>query len=132
MELEMIQNFKSSIFLYNKQDELITYAELDSNGSLANYYNINDNILTKLNINRYKEKNKLYTDIVKTKTEFDGDCMLFHMFFDKDDSYCKVVKKGSKRIEYPNVISTVHSYNNDFIESFTINPSFLQDWAKKM
>ena len=50
----MIQNFKSSIFLYNKQDELITYAELDSEGSLANYYNINDNILTKLNINRYK------------------------------------------------------------------------------
>ena len=128
----MIQNFKSSIFLYNKQGELITYAELDTEGSLVNYYNINDNILTKLNINRYKEKNKLYTDIVKTKTEFDEDCMLFHMFFDKNDSYCKVVKKGSKRIEYPNIISTVHSYNNDFIESFSINSSLLQSWAKKI
>lgn len=128
----MIQNYSSSVFLYNKQDELITYAEIDSNGSLANYYNVDDNKLTKVNVNKYKEKNKNYTDIIKTITTFEEKCMLFHMFFDKDDSYCKAIRTSSNRIEYPKVISTIHSYNKDFIESFTVKPSLIENWSKKL
>lgn len=128
----MTQNYNSSVFLYNKQDELITYVEIDSKGSLANYYNVDNNKLTKVNINKYKEKNKSFVDIIKTISMFEEKCMLFHMFFDKDDSYCKAIKTISKRIEYPKIVSTIHSYNKDFIESFTVKPSLIEIWSKKL
>lgn len=127
-----MQNCKRNIFLYNKQDELITYVELDINSLISGYYSLQDKTLTKINVSRFKEKNKLQTDIVKTKTIFSEDCMLFHMFFDQDDSYCKVIKKGSSRIGSPEVLSTLHSFNDDFIESYTINPSLVESWSKKL
>ena len=126
------QNFKRNHFLYNKKDELITFVEFDANQNMCGYYRLEDKVLTKGHISRYKEKNKIYTDTIKTKTTFKEDCKLFHMFFDLDDSYCRAVKSGIDRIEPPTVISTIHSHNEDCIEAYTINPNLIQEWLKKL
>lgn len=128
----MIQNSKRNIFIYNKSDELTTYAEFDSDWLITGYYNLKDRVFTKANVFKFKEKNKIYTDTNKTKTMFGEDCKLFHMFFDADDSYCRVIKKGSMRIELPVAISTIHSHNEDSIEAYTVNPSIIQSWLKKL
>lgn len=118
--------------MYNKQNELITYVEFDANEQMTGYYDLKDNVLTKAHISKYKEKNKIYVDTIKTKTTFAEECKLFHMFFDQDDSYCRAVKRGSNRIEAPTVTSTIHSHNEDCIEAYTVNPSLIQEWLKKL
>ena len=128
----MIQNCKKNIFLYNKINELITYVELDENFSLKNYYNLKDRILTKINTSKIKEKNKLYTEVKKAKIIFDEDCKLFHMFLDQNDSYCKVIKSSSLRIEPPKVLSTIYLHNEESMEGYTLNPSLVQGWLKKL
>jgi len=127
----MTQNYKKNIFLYNKKNELITYVDLDNNGHISNCYILKDRVLTKLNAHEFKEKNKLYTDIKKAKIVFGEDCKLFHMFLE-GDSYCKVIKKDSLRIEPPVVLSTIYSHNEEFLEGYTINQSLIQDWLKKL
>jgi hypothetical protein len=128
----MTQNCKRNIFLYNKQNELVTYVKFDSGGLMTGYYSLSDRVLTKATISRFKEKNKLYTDTNKSKITFKEDCKLFHMFFDQDDSYCRAIKRDSLRIEPPTTLSTIHSHNEDCIEGYTINPSLIQDWLKKL
>lgn len=128
----MTQSCKRNIFLYNKQDELITYVELNSAGDMTGYYSLRDRVLTKANVFNFKEKNKLYSDKNRAKITYGEDCKLFHMFFDQDDSYCKVIKKDSLRIEQPTILSTIYSHNEDFIEGYTVNPSLIQDWLKKL
>jgi len=128
----MTQNSKRNIFIYNKNDELTTYVEFDLDGLMTGYYNLKDRVFTKANVFKFKEKNKIYTDINKTKTTFGEDCKLFHMFFDADDSYCRVIKRDSMRIELPVEISTIHSHNEDSIEAYTVNPSIIQSWLKKL
>lgn len=128
----MIQNCKKNIFLYNKSNELITYVDLDENCSLQSYYNISDRILTKINISKFKEKNKLYTEAKKAKIIFCEDCKLFHMFLGPNESYCKVIKSGSLRIEPPKVLSTIYLHNEESLEGYTLNPSLVQDWLKKL
>jgi len=127
-----MQNCKRNIFLYNKNDELVTYVDLDKNGSIAGYYSLNDKTLTKVTVNKFKEKNKLHTTTNKAIVVYKEECKLFHMFMDEDDSYCKAIKRNSLRIDIPTVASTVYSQNTDFLESYTINPSIVQDWLKKL
>jgi hypothetical protein len=128
----MTQSCKRNIFLYNKQDELMTYVELDPDGNTTGYYSLKDRVLTRYTIFNFKEKNKMYSDKSKSKITYGEDCKLFHMFFDQEDSYCKVVKKGSSRIELPTVLSTIHLNNENQFEGYTINPSLIQDWLKKL
>lgn len=128
----MIQNCKKNIFLYNKSNELVTYVDLDERYSLQSYYNLNDRVLTKINLNKFKEKNKLYTELKKAKIIFDEDCKLFHMFLDQNESYCKVIKYGSLKIESPKILSTIYLHNEESLEGYTINPSLVQGWLKKL
>ncbi len=130
----MTQNFKKNIFLYNKNKELITYVELMpcSTDGLATYYNLKDRTLTKVSVDVLKERNKTYTDTTKAIVVFGEDCKLFHMFFDSDESYCKVIKKDSLRIDPAQVLTTIYSHNEDCLEGYTINQSLIQDWAKKL
>src|ERR1022692_3226202 len=118
----MIQNCKRNIFLYNKKDELVTYVDIDEDCNLDSYYSLNDRVLTKLNVNKFKEKNKLYTDVKKAKIVFGEDCKLFHMFLDGNDSYCRVIKADSLRIELPKVLSTIYLHNEESLEGYTLNP----------
>lgn len=126
----MKQNCKN-IFLYNKKNELITYVDLDENGKMYNYYNLSGRDLTKINICTYKEKNKVYTDTKKAKIIFDEDCTLHHMFLD-DDSRVAAIKKGSFRLEPPKTLSKIYSYNDENIESYTINQDKIKDWLSKL
>lgn len=126
------QNCKRNIFLYNKEGQLMTYVDLNEKGDATNYLSLSGNVLTRFHISSVKEKNKIYTDIDKTKIVYDEDCKLFHMFFDADDSYCRAVKKSSNRIEPPNIVSITHLHNEDNIESFTVKPNLVQDWVKKL
>lgn len=128
----MIQNCKRNIFLYDKNDELKTYVELSSSFKLTAFYNLHENVFTKLNVHAYKEKNKEYRDTVKAIVTFKEPCRLFHMFFDQDDSYCRVIKKDTNRIELPEKFSEIYSYNENFIENFTVTNSLVQDWLKKL
>ena len=128
----MIQNCKKNIFLYNKNNELITYVDLYENCSLQSYYNLDNKILTKLNISKFKEKNKLYTEVKKAKIIFGEDCKLFHMFLGQNESYCKVIKSGSLRIESPKILSTIYLHNEESLEGYTLNPSLVQNWLKKL
>lgn len=128
----MIQNCKKNIFLYNKKNELVTYVDLDKDYNLQNYYSLINNVLTKLNVHKFKEKNKLYTDVKKSKVVFGEDCKLFHMFLGDNDSYCKAIKIGSLRIEPPKVLSTIYLHNEESLEGYTLNPSLIQGWLKKL
>ena len=127
----MTQNCKRNIFLYNKKDELVTYVDLDKKGDVCGFYSLQDRVLTKFHADTFKEKNKSYTDIKKAKIIFGEDCKLFHMFLD-NDSYCKVIKSGSLRIEPPIALSTIYSHNENSLEGYTINQSLVQDWLKKL
>lgn len=127
-----MQNYKRNIFLYNKKDELVTYVDLDKNGELSSYYSLNDKTLTKINIDKFKEKNKLHVTTNKAIIVFEESCKLFHMFMDEDDSYCKAIKSNSLRIESPSMVSTIYSHNEDVLEGYTISPSIIQDWLKKL
>lgn len=128
----MIQKYKRNIFLYNKKNELITYVDIDESDNLINYYSLDNSTLTRFNTNVYKEKNKLHTDSKKAKIVFGEECQLFHMFLEENDSYCKVIKKNSVRIDQPIILSTTYLHNEDFVEAFTINPSIVQYWLKKL
>ena len=120
-----------SIFLYNKNNELTTYVDLDESGNLYGYYHISGRDLTKLNVCRYKEKNKIHTDVKKAKITFNEDCTLHHMFLD-GESRVAAIKKGSLRLEPPGAISRIYSHNDEDIESYTINPDKIKDWLSKL
>jgi len=126
----MTQNYKN-IFLYNKNNELTTYVDLDDNGRLYNYYNLFDRDLTKINICTYKEKNKFYTDVKKAKITFGEDCTLHHMFLD-GDSRVAAIKKGSFRLDPPIALSKIYSHNDEDIESYTISNDKIKDWLSKL
>lgn len=128
---ELLTHSKKNIFLYNKRNELITYVDLDDNRNILSYYNLQDNTLTKYNISKFLEKNKWKTDIKKAKIVFDEECKLFHMF-DGDESYCKAIKKNSLKIDSPLALSKIYSHNNEQLEGYTVKPSMIQDWLKKL
>lgn len=128
----MTQSYKRNIFLYNKNCELVTYVDLSKSGSIAGYYSLKDNVLTKITVNEFKEKNKTHIDTNKAIIVFKENCKLFHMFLDEDDSYCKAIKKDSMRIESPVILSTIYTHNEDSLESYTINHSLIQNWLKKL
>jgi len=126
----MNQNYKS-IFLYNKNNELTTYVDLDENDKLFGYYNLSGRDLTKINVCSYKEKNKVYTDVKKAKITFGEDCTLHHMFLD-GDSRVAAIKKNSFRLDPPVALSRIYSHNDEGIESYTINPDKIKDWLSKI
>jgi hypothetical protein len=127
----MTPSYNRNIFLYNKQDELTTYVELDVNQDLTGYYNLENNALTKFNLCKVKEKNKWYTDIKKAKIVFKEDCYLFHIFID-GEGLCKAIKKGSLTLESPQAESKVYSHNDKALEGYTISQGLMQDWLKKL
>jgi len=120
-----------SIFLYNKNDELTTYVDLDDNDKLYNYYHLSERDLTRINICSYKEKNKTYTDVKKAKITFGEDCTLHHMFLD-GDSRVVAIKRSSLRLDPAEAISKVYSHNDEAIESFTISSDKIKDWLSKI
>ncbi len=127
----MIQNYKKNIFLYNKNNELITYVDLEHTGKVIGYYNLIDRELTKFNVCTYKEKKRTYNDIKKAKIIFAEDCLLHHIFID-GESRVASIKSGSLNLESPKVASKIYSYNDESIEGYTLNPSTIQDWLKKL
>lgn len=126
-----IQNYKKSIFSYNKSNELITYVDLFDDGELRSYYNLENNVLTKQNIVYYKENNKSYKDIKRAIITFREDCKLFHIFLD-GDSCCKAIKLNSLRLESPEAESKVYFHNGDLMDGCTISQNLVQDWIKKL
>ena len=125
------KNCKKNIFLYNKENELITYVDLNLEGRVIGYYDLRNRILTKFNVHKFLERNKLYTDVKKAKIIFGEDCRLFHMF-DEEESFCKVVKKNSLKLDPPIALSKIYTHNDEQFDGYTINPSFIQEWLKKL
>jgi hypothetical protein len=126
-----MSNYKTNIFLYNKQNELVTYVDFNIEGELISFYNLSDNILTRFNFYSSIEKNKTYEDIQKAKITFAGDCKIFHMFED-GESYCKVIKKDSYKLESPPVLSRICLTGENQFEGYTINQNLIQEWLKKL
>lgn len=132
MQVKMKPKSKRSIFLYNKNNELTTYVDLNKEGQLTGYFHLEGRMLTKMNVLRYKEKNKLHQEVSKARITYDEDCKLFHMFFDIDESYCQVVKKNSNRLEIPNAVSKIHVYDNENSKAFTVKKDLISQWLKKI
>lgn len=127
----MKQNCKS-IFLYNKEDELVVYVDLSEDNKPIGYYTISNRELTKYNLFEYKEKNKRYVDWKKAKIIFAEDCALHHMFLDGESRVVANKTKSGGRLDPPAVISRVYSFNDQEMEGYTIQPSLVQDWIKKL
>lgn len=128
----MKQSCNKNIFLYNKNNELITYVDLDDKKNIIAYYELSNNILTKFNIDFFNERNKKYKIIRKAIITFGEKCKLFHMFLDQNESYCKVIKKESSKLDSPIVLSNIYSHNTHFIERYTIKPNLIQGWLEKL
>lgn len=126
----MNQNCKS-VFLYDKEDNLITFSEINSEGELINYYDLKDRKLKKLNTHSYKEKGKNYTERNRAIIVFEEDASLFHTFID-GESRVVAQKKNATLGTIPKPQSKLYSLNEDNIESFTINPNLVQNWLKKL
>lgn len=128
--MDLMLNYKH-IFLYNKNNELITFVDLDDNSKLKNFYNLSDNFFTRYNIYTFKEKKKLKETIQKAKIKYLEDAVLFHVFFDGESS-CRVVKKNSYSFEAPKSESKIYSFDDDNIEVYTINQNLMDNWLKKL
>jgi hypothetical protein len=126
----MNQNCKS-VFLYDKEDNLITFSEINNEGELINYYDLKDRKLQKLNTHSYKEKGKNYIERNRAIVVFEEDCSLFHTFID-GESRVVAQKKNAPLGSIPKSQSKLYSLNEDNIESFTINPNLVQNWLKKL
>ena len=127
----MSNNSKKSVFLYNKRNELVTYAEFSKQGRIMEYYNLSGRVLTKMNIERFKEKNKWVEDIKNAQIVFDEDCKLFHMFLD-GDTYCKAIRINSRTLESPKASSKIYSFNEDAYEGYTVNAPLIKKWLEKL
>ncbi len=126
----MNQNCKS-IFLYDKEDHLITFSEINNEGELINYYDLKDRKLQKLNTNSYKEKGKNFVERNRAIVVFEDECSLFHTFID-GESRVVAQKKNAPLGTIPKSQSKIYSLNEDKIEGFTINPNLVQNWLKKL
>ena len=122
---------KSSIFLYNKYNELVTYVDLNTEGKVSGYYNLHENTFTRYNSYQITERNKTYNEIKKAKIVFGEPCKLFQMF-EGGDSYCKVIRKDSLKLDSPVVLSKIYTHNDNQFDGYTLNPSLVQDWLKKL
>lgn len=127
----MVENYKS-IFIYNKKNELVTYVDVTYDNKLIGYYHLDGRELTKVNICRYKEKNKNFTEIKRSKIMFGEDCVLSHMFMDGDSRVVAKKKNSAKLIDPPSVISRVHSYDDQIYEGYTVKDDLVDSWLKKL
>lgn len=120
-----------SIFLYDKEDNLTTFVEIDDSNNLMNYYDIKDKKLQKLNVISYKERGKNHVERNRAIVVFEEDCSLFHTFID-GESRVVAQKKNAPLGTMPKSESKFYSLNEDNIESFTVNPNLVQSWLKKL
>lgn len=118
-------------FYYDKSDSLITYIDFNIQDEIVNYYNVNDNELTKINNFSYKEKSKLYKQQQKTKILFAEDISLNHMNFYGESRVVATKKNSNKFIDSPDAVANIH-LNNNFVESFSIKANLLEDWMDKL
>jgi len=112
------------IFIYNNEDELISYVELDNN-EIAHQYLLKNRELTKCNIflnNKKKEINKV-------KILFNEDCSLRHFILD-GEAICRVVRKNSHSISPPNEEARITLKDNKKIDFFSIKKNLIEDWLK--
>ncbi len=120
-----MKNYKS-IFVYDKDGDLTSYAEIDKNdNSVVNQYFVKGKELTKSNIFTYGKK-KEKTD---TKILYDEECALFFINLD-GESFCRVTKKKSHSISPPNEISRISISDEKKAELFTIKKNLVEDWIK--
>jgi hypothetical protein len=125
----MNQNCKS-VFLYNENDELITFVDITEDNKIVNFYDLRNRKLIKINKNQYFEYGKEYTETNRAIIVFSEDSSLFHTFLD-GESRVVAQKSNSHSREQPTIISKIHNTNNDNTESFTINKDLVNTWLKK-
>lgn len=120
-----MKNYKS-IFIYDKDDELTSYAELNKKSSeVVNQYFLKDRELTKSNTFMYGKSK----ETTKTKILFSEDCSLFYLNLD-GESICRAVRKNSNSIAPPDEVSRVSLIDEKRLDSFSIKKNLIADWLK--
>lgn len=115
-----------SIFVYDKESELISYVEIDKDDNkIINQYFTKGKELTKSNIFTYGKKKEQ----TNTKIIFDEDCSLFFLNLD-GESFCKAIKKNSNSMVPPSEISRISIIDNKKSDFFTIKKNLIEDWLK--
>lgn len=115
-----------SIFVYDKESELISYVEIDKgNNKIVNQYFAKGKELTKSNIFTYGKKKEQ----TNTKITFNEDCSLFFLNLD-GESFCRATKRNSSSISPPSEISRISIIDNKKSDFFTIKKNLIEDWLK--
>lgn len=126
----MNQNCKS-IFVYNKNNELVRFVEIFESGDIKSYYELQNRTLKKLNVFSYKEKKKHYQERNRAIISYDEDCSLFHCFLDGESRVVSQTADSASR-KSPKSISKIYTTNEDVVDSFTVNKDLIKDWIKKL
>ena len=116
---------KTSIFKYNKNNDLIDYLELDNNLELKCCYTVKDNMLKKIYNNVFVEGKKTFKEERRVIISFEEQCALTHMFID-GESWVRAIKKGTRGMHFPKEKSRIET-SNECPEVYKVKNSFIND-----
>lgn len=120
-----------TIRCYNKEGNLETMAEINSDNSIKCFYNLSDRVFTRIIEQSYLEKGKKYSENNKSVIILEEDYELMEFYLD-GEQICRLRKKGQTTLSDVKIKSRMNLVNDFIYENFTIKPELVNDWLKKL
>lgn len=120
-----------TIRCYNKEGNLETMAEINSDNSIKCFYNLSDKVFTRIVERNYLEKGKKYSENNKSVIILEGEYELMEFCLD-GEQICRLRKKGQTTLSEVKIKSRMNLVNDSIYENFTIKPELVNDWLKKL
>lgn len=112
---------------YNENDNLVTFAEVETSFDIIKFYNIKNKTFTKFIKTKYKKR----VETLETAILFSEECELMDFVLD-GEHFCRVKKMTCNTLIPPPIISKFSILNDSFFENYTIRQELIKDWLKKI